>query len=132
MVDWKILIKDIKEALEPIEKKHNVSIKLGTLRYSDSSFNVKIEGLINSIDRSGERIEFDRLCNSFGLTREDYKRTFLYKGKTYELVGFNLKARKYPYVAREVGTENTTRFTESVITLIKGGNDKVLNILEKI
>lgn len=132
MVDWKVLIGDIKEALEAVEKKHNVSIKLGTLRYSSTSFNVKIEGLINTEDKSGEKAEFDRLCRAFGLTSEDYKKTFSYKGKTFELIGFNIKARKYPYVAKEVGTENTTRFTDTVISLIKGGNEDVLNILDKL
>lgn len=59
-----------------------------------------------------EREKFDLYARSFGLEPRDYHAIVPHRGKKYKLVGFNTKARKFPYLMEEVGTGERIRFSD--------------------
>ena len=49
-------------------------------------------------DGSPEEREFALIAPAFGLTEEDYQRTFVHVGKVFSLVAFKPRNRKYPVI----------------------------------
>ena len=109
-IDWDAFRVDFNEAVKGLKDKYNITLTTGTIRYTPSSFSMPVKGLISDWDISGEEAEFKRLCNMFGKKPEDYGKTFTSNGKVLKLVGFNTRARKYPFVGEEVGTGRRYKF----------------------
>lgn len=93
--------KEAKEALDKVVEKYGAIAKLEGIRYSDKDFSVKV--IISKQMVGGkpfEQVQFEEVCKLFGLTPQDYNREVCYKGMTYNLIGFNLKAPKYPILLK--------------------------------
>lgn len=59
-----------------------------------------------------ERATFDLYARSYGLEAQDFGAEITSQGKRYKLVGFNTKARKYPFLMQEIATGQKIRFAE--------------------
>lgn len=59
-----------------------------------------------------ERAKFDLYASLFGLEPQDFGAVIMSRGKQYKLIGFNTKARKYPYLMEDVATGDQIRFAD--------------------
>jgi hypothetical protein len=101
---------DMDKALNEVGEKHNLSIELGNISFSNIDATGKIEIKTKEIDGiSYEQAEFERLCEGYGFEKDDYKKTFSVRNKEFTLLGFNTRASKSPLrVADENGKEYRT------------------------
>jgi hypothetical protein len=58
------------------------------------------------------RTTFELYARSYGLEPRDFGAVITSRGKQYKLIGFNTKARKFPYLMEEVATGEKIRFSE--------------------
>lgn len=59
-----------------------------------------------------EKTSFALYSRSYGLEPGDFHAVIKSSGKDYKLVGFNTKARRYPFLMEEVATGKRIRFGE--------------------
>jgi len=85
---------DVKVVLEDTAKKYGLKFDIGKISYSDFDFTMELKGIKHSDDVNGEYEKFVAECGYYGFTPEDYNREFVMRGKTYRLVGFNLRKPK--------------------------------------
>lgn len=103
---------DFQEALKPLMKKYDVSIKLGRASYDDYDFTCKMSVVNNQSKEALQKEAF--LANIsrftlFGFQADDYRREFTtINGEKALLLGFNLRAKKYPLLVEINGKEVTT------------------------
>jgi hypothetical protein len=88
--------KSFAEAVKDLEAQYDVSIKLGNIgmrphSYFTSKITVK-NNIIDGVDF--QEATFKNEAIMFGFIGSDYKRKLKLQGETYELIGFNRKARK--------------------------------------
>ena len=96
--------KDFNEQMNVLEEKHDVTIKLGTLRYDDTSAKATLELKLKT-DASGKpiaQIEFENVCELYGLTPEHYGKTIIRNGVEYKLVAIEPKNYKKPIIIEDV------------------------------
>lgn len=85
---------DVKEALQGVGEKYELNLDIGSIRYGSYDFTLKITATKSgSVD--GEKEKFMELCSLYGFSPEDYCAEFDLEGKTYRLIGFDPKKRKY-------------------------------------
>ena len=97
---------DFEKAMIKLEKKYDVTIKLGSIRYDNESFKSKIEANVNKSDAEkaeDEKRMFESLCDKFGFLPSDYLNSFSHSGMNIELYGFDTRKKKYPCMLREIG-----------------------------
>lgn len=107
--------KDFAEAVKGLEGKYGVVLKLGSITYDYDSFHCKLEAKSGASKEDVMKREFERDCGSVGLYPEDYGQTFEQRGVKYEIVGIDLRKRKYPIIVREVATGKTLRCTADYV-----------------
>lgn len=92
----------VEKAMKEIAEKFDLVIEVGGLKKRGQNFYFIVEGgLASSGDKSLEQMEFESHCHSFGFTPEDYRKKSIRDGKVFRLVGFNPRARKYPFLIKE-------------------------------
>lgn len=105
----RVLRETIAEALSSIdfENRHGVDVAVGSMSYSKTNINVKLE--VSLLDASGkaqtqERIDFVNRADWFkGLEATDLDREFKdYNGTSYKIVGLKPKSRKYPILVENI------------------------------
>jgi len=114
---------DVKIALADVEAKYGVVITPKSIRYSDLSFDIKLECVRVGYDK--EKDDFRRFCVSYGFVADDYKRPFKSKEGMFEFVGFSTNARKRPCIIRSLtnGQTYTTTIEYMRFALGKESND---------
>jgi len=97
---------DLSKALEALEKKYGMDIKVGTLRYTSNSISTKIDAAVLSAEvESQDQLQFNKNCIYFQLKKEDFGRRFTDdKGHIHKIVGIKPRSRKYPIVTRNIST----------------------------
>jgi hypothetical protein len=85
---------DFQKAIEELEKKYELSIKLGNISYDNTGFNAKIAVVKTDSKEDYKKLDFDKYCYAFGFSPEHYRQTFVASGRKFALVGFNPKAPK--------------------------------------
>lgn len=110
---------DVEKALKEVERKHGIDLSLGSGSFDSSSFTVKLVATILSGGMSLEETNFKKAVKSVGhiykLTEEDYLKQFDYNGETFEIVGINTRAPKYPILARNILNESTYKFPRDIV-----------------
>lgn len=84
-----------------LELKYGMKLELGSISFRSDSLSAKVTGYVvggDVDDANLEELEFKNLCHKFGMRPEDYGREFESCGRTYKLIGFLPKAKKYPYI----------------------------------
>ena len=111
--------KDFENAVQELQDKYDVTIRLGKITYTDESFTAKLT--VNN-GRDPDDIgsaEFDENVWKYehlGLTKGMYRRVFLGKdGRQYALLGFNTRAKKYPLIIKDIEDGSVIRAGEGFI-----------------
>jgi hypothetical protein len=94
---------DINEALAAVAKKHGISLSTGNVSFNARNANIKLVAAI--IDESGvaqtpEKTAFRAYAPHYGLSPDDFGKTFRAAGKTYEIVGLKPKSHQYPILGK--------------------------------
>lgn len=102
----KVMRVDINKALEAVGEKHGCTLELGSIRYSEDSFEGKLSCTMNAAD--GSKVSKNALlwntsCHLFGFEKEDLGREFTVRGKTFTISGLKPSNRKYPILADQGG-----------------------------
>jgi hypothetical protein len=94
---------EVKAAMQIIAAKYGMEYRSKGGTFDDFMFHPKGEFLEKAIDGvSVEKLEFEKYASLFGLQASDYKRVIVHKGEDYQLIGFELKRRKFPIKIQSV------------------------------
>ena len=91
----------ILDTLQPLAEE--LGVELTSSKMSSHPGQVDLALSVALIPQDGltpEQREFNQLAPSFGLQDSDYGRTLLYNHNKYQLIGFKLRNRKYPVIAK--------------------------------
>ena len=111
--------KDFDLAVKDFEKKYGVTVQMGNISFSDYQFTSKIT--VTSEEKcseENERKEFSKYCRMYGLTEEDYGKTFRSGAKEYTIIGFELSRPKYCVKAKDKDGK-VSLFSELALSQIK-------------
>lgn len=112
----KIIRADIDNALISVGEKHGLSLKIGSIKYSDESFDAKLVAQLAKIgDVSTEKALFERFCESYGFAKDDYLRTFQHKGQPYVLIGFKPSSPKYSLICKNTANGKPYGFPVGIV-----------------
>ena len=104
------LRKEIDAALAEVSRRNGVAIKMGNIRYTESTFSGKLEAAVASGASTGETVD-PRMVKY----ANDYKRyagihglpiallnngTVQFNGKRFTILGYNTRGKTYPIIAR--------------------------------
>jgi hypothetical protein len=108
----------INAALAPVGKAHGVAITVGSISYREKLASAKLE--LAAVTEEGtvvrrEAEDFDRLHKAYGFADYDRGRTFTMRGRTYELIGLNPRARKQPMIIRDTATNKEYKTTAGAV-----------------
>ena len=100
--------KDFNEAMEALQRKHNISISLGRITYEEERFSAKLSVNMTQDPEDIARANFDAEAWKFddiGIHEGMYKRIYIGRdGKRYAIIG--LKPRSYKQPIRSIGVED--------------------------
>ena len=105
-------------ALEELGEKEGIKLTAGRCSYSDTYFSIKVEGAIEAekgVATTKDQIAFKENAEIYGLSPDDLFKTFSTNGKTYEVWGLKPRSKKYPILAKKVGTDNVYKFKASIV-----------------
>ncbi len=84
--------------------------------YSPSHFTTTIEGYVATEGvESVEQEQFNRYAHRYGLTKEDFGKTFRFENDTYTLNGIRPRASKYIFIGVREGDGKRVCFTKTII-----------------
>ena len=89
----------INAALSEQLEKLGLTAKIGNITFSDADFRCKLEVSCGSTDDAARR-EWDKHAFLFGLTSEDFGKTFVHGGTAFTICGIKPKSRKFPVLAK--------------------------------
>jgi hypothetical protein len=117
-------------ALKDVGARHNVTFTVGSMTYTDIGLTVRLEATHGDQDEA-ERLKFREAAPSFGLSDDDYGRTFSVRGRHFALIALKTRSPKRPYVGREISTGRQFNFTEAEAGLlsITGTPDRGLTLI---
>ena len=101
-------------ALADVGERHNVTFTVGSMTYTDIGLTVRLEATHGDQEQS-ERLKFGEAAPAFGLSDDDYGRTFSLRGRHFTLIALRTRSLKRPYVGREISTGRQFSFTTSVL-----------------
>lgn len=111
--------RDLEEATKELQRKYQVKIKAGSISYSDLSFDLKLKVTKDEEGLDVEKINFEKYCELYGFTKNDYGRTFTISGNDYELYGFNPRAKSQPCLIRDCRTGKTYKCDTTYLSRTK-------------
>jgi hypothetical protein len=122
----KLVQEEAVAALEAIAASHGMTVRGHGGSLADISMILKFE--FKTADAGAisakEKTDFELYCSLFNLTPSDYGATFVNSGKTYKVVGFDMKRRKFPIVA--IGPDGKRiLFTDMVADRIRASRSAV-------
>ena len=101
-------------ALADVGERHNVTFTVGSMTYTDIGLTVRLEATHGDQEQS-ERLKFGEAAPAFGLSDDDYGRTFSLRGRHFALIALRTRSPKRPYIGREISTGREFSFTISVL-----------------
>ena len=103
-------------ALEAVAAKHGMTVRShgGQVGDIDAVLKFQFKVADKGALAAAEKAEFERYAYAFGLEPTDYHAAFAANGKTYTLVAFDLKRRKFPILAEDA-TGKRVCFTDMVV-----------------
>lgn len=92
----------IEQAVQAVGKEYGVEIKRGNGRFDAGSFKLTVNCTILAgaaeRQKQEDREDFAYLCELYGLTADDYGRTFTSGSATYTVSAIKPKSKSYPIV----------------------------------
>lgn len=115
----KLLREEIDAALAAITKKHGVSMSIGKISFSaqQCSTTLSMVAACNTGEaQNPEKVNWDKYAELFGLSKDDFGKTFQDGGKTYKVDGVAPRSTRFPIIVeREDGQR--FKFPESRVKL---------------
>jgi len=110
----------IDAALKELGEKLGVEFKAGNGGFAgnEAHFKLIIKVADPEIQEAANRRTFDLYCGAFGLKPEHFNKEFRAGSKTYRLIGFELKRRKFPIRVLDLNTNKVVLLTELAIPAI--------------
>ena len=100
--DFKQFRNDVVDALAAIAEKYGCEVTAGNIKYDTSSIDLALYFKAKGENgESAEEMDFKKYCGNYGFKPEDYNHCFLMDGKSFNLIGFNPRARKNYCIVRE-------------------------------
>ncbi len=116
-------LKDFREdfdiAMIELGAKHDLGIKLGKISYSGDSIKATLSGISVTEGMSGEQAEFNKRCYKYCMNPEDYKKEVVYAGSRLQIIGFELKRRKYPILVNNLDKEKKEVYTRDIVSSLR-------------
>lgn len=107
---------DFNAMAKALGEQYNVDISIGNISYDDIHFTTRMTVKAREVNgESGEEAEFKKYARLFGVKPEAYKARFTRGGQTFELYGFNTRARSMPLKARDVKNGTGYKFTREAV-----------------
>ena len=108
------------------QEETGIALKMGNIRYDSNSFTTKLQGYTTVVHGDGEvvspdKIEWDKNCEYFGFSKQDFGRTFKNLNGTYKIVGIKTRNRKYPIICEKNG-KNRYKMTVEQVKFQLGNN----------
>lgn len=121
------LMDDIKDALEPVAKKHGLAFKFGNRgTITLTGFEAKIA--MNKVTADGEDAEevatFKRNAIFYNLRPEDQGTEFTYSGRKLKLVRINPRAKRWPFECESLDGDRGVRLPREAADIIRMATDK--------
>lgn len=94
-----LLRADLDAAMAQVAAKHNLSITLGSARFSPTTAKINLEVATKTEDGEAQKstvVAFKTLARTYGLSSEDLGKTFSTNGKVMRITGLNPRSHKYP------------------------------------
>lgn len=112
------------EAAKEIHDKTGIEVKLGSINYSENDFTVKLTGYEGQAPNEEEMYAdaWRAYARSLGLEDLEVGSHFVFKGKTYRIIGLMLSSKAYPVVAVRSDNHQQYRFPVSKIKEVCGLN----------
>jgi len=106
--------------LQELGEKEGIKLTAGRCSYSDTYFSIKIEGAIEAekgVATTKDQIAFKENAELYGLSPDDLFKTFRvgFGAEAYEVWGLRPRSKKYPILAKKVGTDNVYKFKAAVV-----------------
>lgn len=94
-----IVRKEIYDAICPILDKYQLKTALPKITFDENTF--KMNFLIEEKDYNGAEVRCNNFAKSRNIDKPIYNSTFTYNEKVYTIVDINVRARKYPIIAKD-------------------------------
>ncbi len=94
----KTLRTDIDNALEAVLAKHGLSGSIGRISFSANEFKTRLTVGTGSTDDTAERTFKENACR-FGLTGDEFGKSFTQGSTKFTIVGMKPRNHKYPIIA---------------------------------
>lgn len=114
------IMDECREALEVVAKKHGLSLQRKTCRYRPDEAPVAFRLLVLERTEEGDEIdpketEFRRYAAAFGLTPDDFGKTFKVQGDSYQISGIKPRGRRYNVLGKSASTGKVYKFEVSAV-----------------
>ena len=108
---------DLSAAFAAVEKKHGIKLSFGTIRFDANSFRSTLSATIFAPinGESFEKTNWNKHCFSFGLSPQQFGQKFVFKGRVFEVSGIKEHGRRFPVIAKEIGSSKSYRFETSAL-----------------
>ena len=98
---------DVLNALAAVAEKYGCEVTMGNIKYDMTFIDATLYFKAKGENGESAEAEFKRICKDYGFKPEDYNHCFLMDGKSYNLIGFNPRARKNYCIVRETQSGKT-------------------------
>lgn len=107
-------------ALKELGEKEGIKLTAGRCSYSDTFFSIKIEGAVEAekgVATTKDQIAFKENAELYGLSPDDLFKTFRvgFGAEAYEVWGLRPRSKKYPILAKKVGTDDVYKFEAAIV-----------------
>lgn len=105
------------DALQAVAEKHGLLLKKERGQYDTASYTFKVT--FNCKTESGAPKNFERNAAALGMPKGCWGEVFEYSpgGTMYQLQGINLRARKYPVIAKRLTDDKMFKLEAGMVTL---------------
>ena len=118
---------DFKLAIAELEKKYDISIKLGNISYKSAEFTSKITAVKNDVYPFTDEAEHFKVVYAvYGLELDMLDKTFVANGKTLKFVGVDGRKKKFPCICIDIN-DNNQRYKLSCEQLRNFFNNSVIS-----
>lgn len=119
---------ELNEAVQSVAKKYDLTILVGSCRFSQTEIKYGLEVKTNDTGaiESKAREEWNNYCKLIGFTPEQFGANFKVRGEEYKIVGFNLRKSKFDLSAKRVSDGKVFGFrSEDIIKCLafQGGEN---------
>ena len=123
--DLKILRDKMNKALATISDEVGISFNVGSMSYENDGTSATIKVGASAIGEDGKivdkaAVEFEKYCDLVGLKPDDLGKPVVVGGKSFVVSGLNMKAKKYPVIARAPSGKSYKLSAAAVRTWLRG------------